>query len=99
MTRSPAFKEAVTNLQKLTSPDSSLDKALKNAEKVHRRIVQATKISGSTLHNLKETSAQLNTTVAELECPVQKNRAKPNRSERHGETTTLAIDLAFHQKI
>ena len=65
------LKEAVTNLQKLTSPDSSLDKALKNAEKVTAEL-SGNKDIGSTLHNLKETSAQLNTTVADLSAQFKK---------------------------
>jgi paraquat-inducible protein B len=65
------LKEAVANLEKLTSPDSSLNKALKNAEKVTDEL-SGNKDIGSTLHNLKETSAQLSTTVADLSAQFKK---------------------------
>lgn len=60
-----AVKDAAANLDKLTGPDSSLNKTLKNAEKVTAEL-SGNKDIGGTLHNLKETSEQLNTTIAEL---------------------------------
>jgi paraquat-inducible protein B len=60
-----AVKNAAANLEKLTGPEGSLSKTLKNAEKVTAEL-SGNKDIGGTLHNLKETSAQLNTTVAEL---------------------------------
>jgi paraquat-inducible protein B len=60
-----AVKDAVANLDKLMGPDGALSKTLKNAEKVTGEL-SGNKDIGATLHNLKETSAQLNTTVAAL---------------------------------
>jgi paraquat-inducible protein B len=60
-----AVKDAVANLDKLMGPDGALSKTLKNAEKVTGEL-SGNKDIGATLHNLKETSAQLNTTVATL---------------------------------
>jgi ABC-type transporter Mla subunit MlaD len=60
-----AVKDAVANLDKLTGPDGPLTETLKNAEKITAEL-SGNKDIGGTLHNLKETSAQLNTTVAAL---------------------------------
>jgi paraquat-inducible protein B len=60
-----AVKDSVANLEKLTGPEGSLSNTLKNAEKITAEL-SGNKDIGGTLHNLKETSAQLNTTVAEL---------------------------------
>ena len=60
-----AVKNAAANLEKLTGPEGSLSKTLKNAEKVTAEL-SGNKDIGGTLHYLKETSAQLNTTIAEL---------------------------------
>jgi paraquat-inducible protein B len=60
-----AVKDAVANLDKLMGPDGPLNKTLKNAEKITAEL-SGNKDIGGTLHNLKETSAQLNTTVAAL---------------------------------
>jgi ABC-type transporter Mla subunit MlaD len=65
------FEDAAANLDKLTRPDSSLNKTLKNAEKVTAEL-SGNKDIGGTLHNLKETSAQLNTTVADLSVQFKK---------------------------
>jgi paraquat-inducible protein B len=53
-----AVKDPAATLDKLTGPDSSLNKTLKNAEKVTAEL-SGNKDIGGTLHNLKETSAQL----------------------------------------
>jgi paraquat-inducible protein B len=66
-----AVKDAVANLDKLTGPDGSLNKTLKNAEKVTAEL-SGNKEIGVTLHNLKETSVQLNTTVADLSVQFKK---------------------------
>ena len=66
-----AIKDAAANLDKLTGPDSSLNKTLKNAEKVTAEL-SGNKDIGGTLHNLKETSAQLKTTIAELSVQFKK---------------------------
>jgi paraquat-inducible protein B len=66
-----AVKDAAANLDKLTGPDSSLNKTLKNAEKVTAEL-SGNKDIGGTLHNLKETSAHLNTTVADLSVQFKK---------------------------
>ena len=60
-----SIKDAAANLDKLTGPDDSLSKTLKNAEKITSEL-SGNKDIGGTLHNLKETSAQLKTTVADL---------------------------------
>ena len=65
------LKEAVANLEKLTSPESSLTKTLNNAEKVTAEL-SGNKDIGSTLHNLKEITAQLNTTVADVSAQFKK---------------------------
>jgi paraquat-inducible protein B len=66
-----AVKDAVANLDKLTGPDGSLNKTLKNAEKVTAEL-SGSKDIGGILQNLKETSAQLNTTVADLSVQFKK---------------------------
>jgi paraquat-inducible protein B len=66
-----AVKEAAANLDKLTGPESPLSKALKNAEKITAEL-SGNKDIGGTLHNLKETSAQLNTTIGELSVQFKK---------------------------
>jgi paraquat-inducible protein B len=66
-----AVKEAAANLDKLTGPESSLSKALKNAEKITAEL-SGNKDIGGTLHNLKEASAQLNTTIGELSVQFKK---------------------------
>jgi len=66
-----AVKDTAANLDKLTGPDSSLNKTLKNAEKVTGEL-SGNKDIGGTLHNLKETSAQLSTTIAELSVQFKK---------------------------
>jgi len=58
-------KDTVANLDKLMGSDGALNKTLKNAKKVTAEL-SGNKDIGATLHNLKETSAQLNTTVAAL---------------------------------
>jgi paraquat-inducible protein B len=60
-----AVKDAAANLDKLTRADSSLDKTLKNAEKLTADL-SGNKDIGATLHNLKETSTQLSLTITEL---------------------------------
>jgi paraquat-inducible protein B len=60
-----AAKSAVSNLDKLTGPSSSLDKTLKNADKITSELA-GSKDLGATVHNLRTTSAELNTTVSEL---------------------------------
>jgi paraquat-inducible protein B len=66
-----AVKDAVANLEKLTGPEGSLSKTLNNAQKVTAEL-SGNKDIGGTLHSLKETSAQLNTTVAELSVQFKK---------------------------
>jgi paraquat-inducible protein B len=66
-----AVKDSAANLDKLTGPDSSLNKTLRNAEKVTAEL-SGNKDIGGTLHNLKETSAQLSTTIAELSVQFKK---------------------------
>jgi paraquat-inducible protein B len=66
-----AVKDAAANLDKLTGSDSSLIKTLKNAEKITAEL-SGNKDIGETLHNLKETSAQLSTTIAELSVQFKK---------------------------
>jgi paraquat-inducible protein B len=66
-----AVKDAAANLEKLTGPEGSLSKTLKNAEKVTAEL-SGNKDIGGTLHYLKETSAQLNTTIAELSVQFKK---------------------------
>jgi paraquat-inducible protein B len=66
-----AVKDAAANLEKLTGPEGSLSNTLKNAEKVTAEL-SGNKDIGGTLHNLKETSVQLNTTVAELSVQFKK---------------------------
>jgi paraquat-inducible protein B len=60
-----AVRDAVANLDKLMGPDGPLNKTLMNAEKVTGEL-SGNKDIGATLHNLKETSTQLNTTMATL---------------------------------
>ena len=60
-----AAKSAVANLDKLTGSGSSLDQTLKNAEKITDEL-SGSKDIGTTLRNLRSTSAQLNTTVGDL---------------------------------
>jgi paraquat-inducible protein B len=66
-----AMKGAVANLEKLTGPESSLTKTLKNAEAITAEL-SGSKDIGGTLHNLKEGSAQLSTTIAELSIQFKK---------------------------
>jgi paraquat-inducible protein B len=66
-----AVKEAAANLAKLTGPDSSFNKTLKNAEKVTAEL-SGNKDIGGTFHSLKETSAQLTTTIAEISVQFKK---------------------------
>jgi paraquat-inducible protein B len=58
-------KGAAANLDKLTASDGSLNKTLKNAEKLTDEL-SGNKDIGGTLHNLKETSVRLNQTISEL---------------------------------
>jgi hypothetical protein len=57
--------DALAAVKVLTSPDSSLSKTLKNAENITGQL-SANKDLGGTLHNLRETSVQLNAAVAAL---------------------------------
>ncbi len=66
-----AIKGATANLDKLTGPGGPLDKTLKNAEKLTAQL-SGDKDIGLVLHNFRETSAQLNTTVAELSVQFKK---------------------------
>jgi paraquat-inducible protein B len=66
-----ALKNAAANLDKLTGQDSSLNKTLENAQKITGEL-SGNKDIGGTLHNLKETSAQLSTTIAELSVQFKK---------------------------
>jgi paraquat-inducible protein B len=81
-----AVKSAVANLEKLTGPEGSLSKTLSNAEKVTAEL-SGNKDIGGTLHSLKETSAQLNTTVADLSVQFKKI----------GENLTQASDTVKRQ--
>jgi paraquat-inducible protein B len=81
-----AVKDAVANLEKLTGPEGSLSKTLNNAEKVTAEL-SGNKDIGGTLHSLKETSAQLNTTVAELS----------GQFKKIGENLTEASDTVKRQ--
>lgn len=58
-------RRAVANLEKLSGPDSSLDKTLKNAEKITAELSGGKHI-GATLQNLRGASEKLNVTVADL---------------------------------
>jgi paraquat-inducible protein B len=60
-----AVKDAAANLDKLTGPDSPLDKTLKNSEKLTAEL-SGNKDIGTTLHNLRVTSEQLKSIVGEL---------------------------------
>jgi paraquat-inducible protein B len=73
-----AVKEAAANLDKLTGPDSSLDKTLKNTQKLTAEL-SGNKDIGATLHNLRETSAELNSTISDLS--VQFKQVGANLSE------------------
>jgi len=57
-----AMKETAVNLNKLTGPDSALDKTLKNAEKITGEL-SGNKDLAATLRNLHETSSTLNTAI------------------------------------
>jgi paraquat-inducible protein B len=81
-----AIKDAAANLDKLTGADGSLNKTLKNAEKITSEL-SGNKDIGGTLHNLKETSAQLNTTVADLS----------GQFKKVGENLTQASDTVKRQ--
>jgi hypothetical protein len=81
-----AVKDTAANLEKLTGPEGSLSKTLKNAEKVTAELSRNKDIGG-TLHYLKETSAQLNTTIAELSVQFKKI----------GENLTEASDTVKHR--
>jgi paraquat-inducible protein B len=73
-----AVKQTAANLDKLTGPESSLDKTLKNAEKVTAEL-SGNKDIGVTLHNLRETSSELNTAIFGLS--VQFKQIGENLSE------------------
>jgi paraquat-inducible protein B len=73
-----AMKEAAANLDKLTGPESSLDKTLKNTQKITGELSGNKDIS-TTLRNLRETSAELNTTISDLS--VQFKQVGANLSE------------------
>jgi paraquat-inducible protein B len=66
-----AIKDAAANLDKLTGHDSSLNRTLDNAQKITGEL-SGNKDIGGTLHNLKETSAQLSATIAELSVQFKK---------------------------
>lgn len=66
-----AAKSAVANLDKLTAAGSSLDKTLQNADKITTELAGSKDI-GATLHNLRTTSAELNTTVGDLSVQFKK---------------------------
>lgn len=92
-----AVKEAASNLDKLTGPESSLSKTLRNAEKVTGEL-SGNKDIGGTLRNLKETSAQLNTTVADLSVQFKKvaqNLTEASDTVKH----QPAVDLALDEKV
>ena len=57
-----AVKETAANLEKLTGPDGSLDKTLKNTEKITGEL-SGNKDIAVTLRNLRETSSELNTAI------------------------------------
>ena len=60
-----SIKEAADHLDKLTGSGSSLEKTLNNTQKVTAELSDNKDIS-VTLHNLRETSAQLNSTMTAL---------------------------------
>ena len=60
-----SVKEAADHLDKLTGPDSSLEKTLNNTQKVTAELSGNKDIS-VTLRNLRETSMELNTTMTAL---------------------------------
>jgi paraquat-inducible protein B len=66
-----AAKSAVSNVDKLTGPGSSLEKTLKNADKITTELAGSKDI-GATLHNLRTTSTELNTTVKDLSVQFKK---------------------------
>jgi len=62
---------AVANVEKLTGQGGSLDQTLKNTEKITAQLAGNQDIS-ATLHNLRSTSAELNTTVGDLSVQFKK---------------------------
>lgn len=60
-----SIKDAADHLDKLSGPGSALEKTLDNTQKLTAEL-SGNKDVSATLHNLRETSAQLNTTMAEL---------------------------------
>jgi paraquat-inducible protein B len=92
------LKDAVANLDKLTGPDGSLNKTLKNAEKVTAEL-SGNKDIGGTLHNLKETSALLNTTVADLSVQFKKVGQNLTEASDTVKRQPWRLDLAFDQKV
>jgi paraquat-inducible protein B len=60
-----SVKDAADHLDKLTGPNSSLEQTLNNTQKLTSELSGNKDIS-VTLHNLRETSAELNTTLTEL---------------------------------
>jgi paraquat-inducible protein B len=60
-----SVKEASAHLDQLTGPDSSLEKTLVNTQKLTAEL-SGNKDVSVTLHNLRETSAELNATMIEL---------------------------------
>ena len=93
-----AVKEAAANLEKLTGPEGSLSKTLNNAEKITAEL-SGNKDIGGTLHYSQGNLGAAEHDRRRTQRPVQKNRGKPHRGERHGKTPAVAIGLAFHQKI
>ena len=81
-----SVKEAAANLDKLTSPDSSLDKSLKNVQKLTAEL-SGNKDIGVTLHNLRETSAELNKAIGVLS----------GQFKQVGENLTEATDTVKRQ--
>jgi paraquat-inducible protein B len=66
-----AVKDTAANLDKLTGPDSSLNKTLQNTEKVTAQLSRNKDISGE-LHTLKENSPKLTKTKEEIRISSKK---------------------------
>ena len=81
-----SVKDAASHLDKLTAPDSSLEKTLDNMQKLTAELTGNKDVS-VTLHNLRETSVELNTTMTELSMQFKEVAAN----------LTQATDTVKHQ--
>jgi paraquat-inducible protein B len=81
-----SVKDAAGHLDKLTAPDSALEKTLDNMQKLTGEL-SGNKDVSVTLRNLRETSAELNTTMTELSAQFKEV----------GANLTQATDTVKHQ--